>query len=471
MPADNQKQNASIQLKADFPSLPCDVIDIDSRKAISSIVCEQPCGDQDLFDVIANQWLDPLSKNPKQRIALVGQTQIGKTQVLKNLIKHFLSFEKPQYDYVFYVPLEFVNCSDKMNLLQFLTNQCSLRWIDCQSNRDHELFKRVVERISGSKQEKICIILDDVEKSNFSYNQYFYDKSYFEKVEAGYFVSNILRKWFRNGQKILILNPWEFSQLSQENALKPMEVVYVLGIDHDGQRQIVNNNDLHCNRIDCELGNACLGFTIKNHEAVECAVCRCCHHENCHHEIQALCYVPCNCQLLLRQRNTVRPSSPVTVASSVLVHKLSKAFHHRAEQLERCRFFEISRFAWMQYADNVFLFDESELVNSGLTRKEINLFFSSRTENPSFEAGIVEDLVFFFSHVFLQELLAALWLLSRPSEDFKSELKTYKESFVNGKFVVLRDCMLEICSLKKYQNSRFWNIQQNNVAALREVLN
>ena len=165
--ADNQKQNASIQLKADFPSLPCDVIDVDSRKAISSIVCEQPCGDQDLFNVIADQWLDPLSKNPKQRIALVGQTQIGKTQVLKNLIKHFLSFEKPQYDYVFYVSLEFVNCSDKMNILQFLTNQCSLRWIDYQSNTDHELFKRVVERINGFKQEKICIILDDLEKSNF----------------------------------------------------------------------------------------------------------------------------------------------------------------------------------------------------------------------------------------------------------------------------------------------------------------
>jgi len=54
-----------------------------SRKSVSEAICEKILGDKTLLHLIEEEWLNPESENVKQRIAILGKANIGKTQLLK----------------------------------------------------------------------------------------------------------------------------------------------------------------------------------------------------------------------------------------------------------------------------------------------------------------------------------------------------------------------------------------------------
>ena len=311
---------------------------------MSEILFQRSSGEKDLYNTVKDEWLQPESNNLKSSIAIVGPAQVGKTQLLKSLLRDVRS----RYDYLFYVPLMYVNFSTEMNILQFLALQNNLKWFNYQSDSDFQLFKRVVEKLQNSK-EKVCIILDDLDKSEYNYKKHVYDKAIFETTEAGFLVTNILRKWFRNGQKIVLLRPWEFFQLHVDNALQSMNTIYVQGIDHE---RLSEDMKIRCQRKSCRSNNACLGSVITNHNASECSLCKHCCMNNCHKEIQSLSNMP-NLRNLLIKQLSLTPSSAVVAVASVLTHDLYRKIRIF---LKNFSLNNIGRFAWENYAQRYTLF-------------------------------------------------------------------------------------------------------------------
>ena len=470
-----------LQLSHDIPTLDRSFEEISSRKVMSDIICEQPRGSKDLNETVMKEWLQPAEGEkvkPKSRIAIVGQAQVGKTRLLKTLLEDV----REKYDYIFYVSLQYINCSDEMNILQFLVKDSSaMRWINHRTDFDFQIFKRVVERLHGSKEEKICIILDDLEKSNFHEKEYVYDKGIFETTQAGYLVSNILRHWFRKGQIILLLRPWQYFQLNLDFSLHSFSVVYVQGINHEGQKHLRGDTIPKCQTNRCKLSNACMGFVTAEHKKETCSLCKSCYLSNCHHEIQSLCYVPINCMLLVdqyllqqqQQQQAFLSLPPIVVSVVILIQELLLAYQKSNMSLKWEFLKEVGRFAWEQYAERVYVFDESDLIAANLSNEVLNIFFTCKLGNSSFSCEFNKDLVFFFSHVLLQELLAASWLLSLSADDFKAELQKYKNSFLDKSFAVLCEFMSTICTdsfLKKYHNSLFSNIKLENGLYLQKFL-
>jgi len=457
-----------LQLSREIPFLDCEVELVSSRKAISKMNFTQPCGDRNLYETIVDEWLQPTGSEMKQRVVIVGRAQ-------------------SRYDYIFYVSLEFINCADEMNILKFLVKDSSLmRWIDHQTNADFQMFKRVVERLHGSKQETVCIILDDLEKSNFTYENYVYNKGIFETTQAGYLVSNILRDWFQNSKIILLLRPWQYFRLNLDLALPKFQVIYVQGIDHKGQKNLGGGCATGCGKPGCTLGDACLGVVISKHVVDECSICKYSQNNNCHFEIQSLCYVPNNCKFLVelqqrqqqqqqqhQQQLVFQPAPPILIVIIVLIHELLNAYRRKEISINNSILEIVGKFAWSQYKENCFIFDESDLIFSGLSSEELSIFFSCYVENTSFTCQDSADFVFFFSHVLQQELLAALFLLSLSTDDFINELETCKKSFLGGSFAVLGEFMSTICTaepLKKYHKTIFSRIQLDNFHYLQQFL-
>ena len=421
---------------------------INSRKAISNIVCEEPLEEEGIFDELVNEWLHPSKQSFKERIAIVGQAQIGKTYVLKQVLKHM---RKNCYNqHIFFVSLKSINLNDKMNILQLLTQQSSLKWINHQTDQDYHLFKRVVEKLQDVKKKEVCIIFDDFEQ--FFYKDYIYSKSIFDEMEAGYLVSNILRQWFGNAQKIILATPLQYSELVHFMEPEPLQMVYVQGLNYSGQRHLLGNEARKCFKANCGLGHACLGkCAMENHDAAMCHICKNCYENNCHCELQSLCFVPRNFLNLDRlfKNDAFQPSSPAKIVALILLQKLKWALGEDFNEKEDFQL--VGKFAWDQYAKQVFVFYKSDLLRSKISKFLVNTFFSARNFEPLLQLSPYPNLVFFFSHILLQELLAALWLLSISEKDFQVQLKTHEELFLNGNFDVVCDFISEVSRNQQLQ--------------------
>ena len=463
---EDEQAQVTLQLNRKIPSLNYDGSKIINRENVCEIFGEQPCGDKQLYESVKNEMLDPVYGKKIQRIAILGQAQIGKSQLLKQLLPTI----KKNYEYIFYVSLKDLDLSEEMNILQFLTYQSNLGWVEYSSDLDFQLFKRVVEKITGEEQEKVCIILDDFEKSNYSFQNYFYKTSPFKKAKAGYLVSNILRSWFRKGKKILLLSPWQYFQLRRVPELNPIEAVNILGIDFEGQKQINDawrKKEMGCQKKECPLGSYCLGFTVTIHESENCYMCRVCHFRNCHHEIQSLCFHPSICTALIKHADAP-PKSPYSTVASALLENIIEAFQQCPKSTKTFCRGGIGFFAWQQCLRSNFVFHESDLISSDLNPMEINLFFTAKIEMYPDRDGNERSIVFCFLHLLLQEFLAALWLLLSPSDELKSDLKKHKKIFkvTDGRFAVVYNFMSSICNhstLCQVISNRFDKVKEKNL--------
>ena len=460
---DIANEDPCLVLNNKIPMLEFDTLSkVHSRKDISNIICKEPAGDEGFYKALVNEWLHPSKQSWKRCIAIVGQAHIGKTYILKQILSHLR--KNLSYQYIFYVSLKSINFSDDMNILQLLTQQSGQRWINHKTDQDFQLFKRVVETLHDGEKEQVCIIFDDLE--NFSYKNYNYSKPIFDHMEAGYLVSNTIKRWFKNGQKIVLLSPLQYSEIIRLIAPKPLHVIHVQGINYTMQKHLLGCKAVKCYRANCKLEEACLGKLITEHDD-ECHICKRCHQNNCHFELQSLCFVPHYFVDLVSLSKGFPPSSLVKIAASILVEKLIYAF---GENFEKTPNFQlISRFAWEQYAKRVFVFYKSDLLRFEFSTILVNMFFCAKAFETSLQLSPHPDLVFFFSHILLQELLAALWLLSLSTHDFNYQLNSNKKSFMNGDFDVVSEFMNEI-SEDEQLHIKFGKISIDNFQVLKEVL-
>ena len=465
----NQKPDALLQL-SDNISANGNGTDISKRKDMSKLIYKPPCGSETRTLTIVRERM--LTTKEGGHIAIVGQAQIGKTHFVKQLFSN--KTLKKNFDYVFYVSLKYADLSKEMNVMQFLTNESKrFRWFDYDPQSrpaDYQLFKRIVERIHENSS-KVCIILDDFEHINFSFSDYAETKFVFEKNAAGYLLSNTLKTWFKQSLKVLVLPPWQFFQLQRIDELSSMFVTYVQGINSDGKEELLGENVKRgCNITNCPLNETCLGFVTACQTTKGCCVCYQCHNFNCHYEIQMLCSNPGNCLQLEKYSQVLSSTSAVVTAAAILKVWLDKVFGHSSSNAKDS-FKRISRFAWESYAQNMFLFYESDLCKKDvLSQKERNTFFSIMHDCPlEKSAEGLSAVVFYFSHLLLHELLAALWLLTLNPNEFKQQLKANRDFFKSKRVDVLFKVMAEICQsslLKSYRKSLFWTITPENFTEL-----
>ena len=442
--------------------------DVKHRKDMSEIICEEPSGEQNILKEVVTNWLDP--KNcieSNKNIAIVGQTQIGKSFVLKNLLLQLK--QKKLYEYIFLVSLKTMNLSKELNVLQFLTNNnVPVKSFNNNSSVDQEICNGVIAKLSFTKNEKVCIIFEDLEKSNLEYDENNIDayEDNYTIAKPTYFFIHFLRKRFRNACNIFLLTPWHYFLLNQSFDLNP---IFVHGLNHEKQKDIImllrpeKGNSLGCNKNECFLQQHCLGIFLEKHATNLCSICEHCHDDNCHLEMQSMCYVPSNCKFLIE--NDALHSKPfVVIAASLLISKIEENLKHPVYSRE-FSVAKVSRFAWKQIKNKKFLFHAKDLKSSDLNQKEIGFFFSAKQISES--VGGLNNIVYFFSHLLLQEFLAAQWLLSRPQKIFKRELNCQPNEFFSSKskkFFVLREFMSKICShpcLENCRNSGFWKINNN----------
>ena len=465
---------AQITIQEDFV-ISSSEIDFDtSRKDFSEMQCYEPSNDKELYDKIVNEWLQPNTNSAKKNIAIVGQAQVGKTQVLKTILKN-LQEKKWRHSYMFVVSLDKMECSEKSNILQFLTEKTSaLEWINFESKGpfqrndvSHRIFKKVIAKLTSEK-ETICIIFNAFKKFEYSYKKYSSYGNFSKQEKIGNFMTRILKEGFGNSQLLLQLNPWDFLQLSNSTTLESelCGIVWVQGIDHNGQNILFQNEMLESKNIqhikelsckkNCRHKDKCIGTFVKDHESNTCTVCKSNYLKNCHYEIRSLCFVPCNCKIFFKTTNFEQLSSIVAVAS-VLIEKLTEVAPRYENEPEKNFFVKICRFAWDNYEKQQFCFSEGDL--SDLNRTIKNICFSC-TYSKDFSDS-PSKLYFFFSHILLQEFLAAMWLLSLSPEDFEIILKANRFMFLEKEFTIVYKFMEEILfskRLKRYHSTKYWKI-------------
>jgi len=431
-----QLKQVSVELSNEFPLLAYDVDGIACRQVMSDILSKQPSGEKKIYSTLSSEWMQPYSG--RQHIAIVGQSQIG-------------------------------------NILQFLTcNSCSLPWIDPNSLVEKTRFKNVVHRLNTSENQKdaVCIIFDDLEKSNFMYKKYNTVRNIHKLTNAGYFVTNIWRNWFRKSQKIVLLNFLQYFEFKR-NCNISMNEIHVLGINTRGQKEMVEKNTSGCAQSNAQQRTTNEELVCRNFDMDFCSnhtCCYCCTVRllNRHNDVRSLCFVPYNCKLLLQKHTEIQnllknPSDlqskncSVEMASLLMFNELKKLFKSN----KFCRFNKISDFAWKNYKKSTFVFEEEDLKD--LNETESHIFFSSKQKSSSFN-----EPIFFFSHVFLQEILAAWRLLSlENTEVLKKELSDHKNTFHGGNFMVVFKFMSHMYNCEP---SRKWKMKKENVFDLIKLV-
>ena len=443
--AEIEQSQEPFQINFDFPWQNCNV---NSRKKFSEMICQNTPENKDLSKVL--ELLQSGSKsNRKQPIAIVGQGRIGKTQLLKTLLKTVQNENRANlYDYIFYVSLKDIVCCEEMNILQLLTaNKSELHWIDCQGKSGNQLLKRIIGKIFDANQTKVCIIFDDFEKLDFLNAGYSSNKNVFHNHKAGYLVANTIKTWFGGCQKILLLHPWSYLQLKKTLSPAQIHMVYVQGISLKPQKR-TEQNKAYRTINECQQSEEKADFVLKTHAD---KLCQCCHLGNCYQEIQSLCFAPNNWNLLKQQLSSVQHFSVVKIAVNLLTPSL-KAIPHIYMQDSESSSYTLEKtlsFAWKHYVQNKFLFNDSEL-HQVLDANDINYLFDCRRK----KIGFGEDLVFFFSHVLLQELLATMWLLSISTEQLEAELSDCKKSPSKETKAVLGKFLSETRELALDDNGR-----------------
>ena len=400
----------------------------------------QPLGD----DVTAiKEWLKAETSSEEiQRIAIVGQTQIGKNHLLQQLFRH--KKVKKNYDYIFYVSMKnFDDLSKAINILEFLGNKTQLDWFDPYSEEDRNVFKGVVKRLEvAANEQKLCIILDDFANIKLGRYKYSNHASCYKEDKIGFFVQNVFEDWFENCQKIFLLHPWQYFQLTQISKFKLNHMVYIVkGTDIKGQKQMIEEKWKGCGMGKSKL-KAYFRPPAECPTNQNCLVSSCfCDHNWCQ-DLRLLCNVPIYCDKLIENFQKIEKYSTVAAAASVLMYIIDESLSD--QDLENSSFKTIASFAWEQYANKKYCFYYSDLERAKISNNVINLFFSASLNKQS--QGNRFDYVFYFSFLYMQELLAALWLLS--TENLTDQLQTHKIFFQNGNCHVLYTFMKEICNQK-----------------------
>ena len=385
------------------------------RDDVPQTLSKEPTGDvsiDNMFDKAKQhaQELTPHNQNLTEEerapfgslIAVIGQAGIGKSTLTKSILKQILEKDLFSVNYPFYLQFRDIDYTQDTNLLSLLAQTLSLPWINNSERRDAVL-------TALSIRSDVILIMDGFDEAVID-NSTIPTTNLHAFAKPEVFIKNILRgEIFGNAKKIITSRPRQLLELPKE--IRPNYILNILGLKTDEQHQI-------CKDV-CKEDADEVFYHIQQQPS-----------------IATYCYVPCNCILVMHaihsmknlQTNKNRQvSMPETITDIfAIVVCLFVISPHVRGTCSDILLQKLARLAWEGFKTRKFTFSENELRKAQISEAELNLFLiaSFTPSEMTFVGG--SKKAFYFSHLLIQEFLAALYLF------YFSSLKEF-EQLVTGK--------------------------------------
>ena len=333
-------------------------------------------------------------------VGVIGQAGIGKTSLTKKLLRQIIDEGLFESNYVFYLQFRELDYDKETNLLGFLAKSLSLSWINNLPRRN-----AVIKELSS--RNDVILIMDGFDEAVIDASSSTIPKiTVYENAKPEIFLKNILkRNILENIKKVITSRPRQLLKISPE--LRPKYLVNILGLGLEAQYQICE--DICGNKAD-DVFNY-----IQQHPS-----------------IAIYCYVPCTCILAMHAVHTIKnpqknnehnfpmPSTISGILTIVLCLFVSSP--HVRENNSAFPLEKLAYLAWDGFINRKFCFTETDLQNAGLGKNEVSLFFTTKLAKHALSLiGGNPSKISYFSHLIIQEFLAALYLV------FFTELETFKK--------------------------------------------
>ena len=335
-------------------------------------------------------------------IAVIGQAGIGKSTLTKSILKEILEKDLFGVNYPIHLQFRDIDYTQDTNLLSFLVQTLSLPWINNPERRDAVL-------TALSTRNDIILIMDGFDEAIINASTTSIPTTNLHATaKPEVFIKNILRGTiFGNAKKIITSRPRQLLELPEE--IRPNYILNILGLQKKEQHQI------------------CKDFCDQDADQVF-------YHIQQHPSIATYCYIPCNCILVMHAIHNIKNlqtnknrwvSMPETITDIfAIVLCLFVISPHVRDTRSNILLQKLARLAWDGFKIHKYTFSETDLQKAEISNAELNLFLvTSLTPNAMTDVG-GSAKTSFFSHLLIQEFLAALYLFYFASlEEFKQLVK------------------------------------------------
>ena len=375
-------------------------------------------------------------------VGVIGQAGVGKTTFSKILLNRILDKKKKLYDadYIFYVRLRDFQNQNKINLLNFL-----LKTITPDLVKTIHFPENFLGHLLNSNS--VVIILDGFDEIDFTQlndQSYSYFSMHGENSPQYFTLGLISGEILPNAKKVITSRPRQLLDLCSK--LKPIFLVSILGIDHQGQKQI------------CE--NIC-----KNDDQTQ-AVWDYIQHQS---ELNSHCYVPIMAILIFHTIYQILKShksdqqTPKSI-TQILAYNLYLFIHtdhvHKNDSNHVCNrhhtniklksLSKLSKLAYEGIVNKKLYFSDEDIQD--LKENDISTFFTTFYANDTSEVvSLVQTItkkLSYFSHLIWQEFFAAIHMIfNLKPKDFKATCSNSDQIDLSSRqFEVVTKFLFGLCN-------------------------
>jgi len=352
------------------------------------------------------QLFDEASKQNQNFVCVIGEPGIGKSFLVKTMLKHFVAAnDESGGPFVFLLLFRRMDFKSDITVFQFLVN--SLLPNLSLSEKEEEMMLNKLNDMTN-----VYIFADGLdEASDELFTNDIKDVRLHGRAKPDMIVKALFcGKILRNSKKLVTSRPDAFLDLFP--TCKPTFTVRILGLDEKAQ------NDL-CRKICC--GNE------KEYRKVKERL-------DANPDMQGLCYVPLYCDIIIRRlRNFPEGDKSLRVTLTWIFVESFYTFVKSCDQHFRGKtqsLLHVLKLALDGVKDDRFMFSISEMPESDL--ESFNNFLHVQALRPhfcdSFDKILSGEKKYFFVHLLWQELLAAIELMFfTASEEFECIFKELRK--------------------------------------------
>ena len=394
-------------------------------------------------------------------VGVIGQAGVGKTTFSKILLKDILSKKENSYqaDYIFYVRLRDFQNQNKINLLNFLLKTITpdlVKTIHFPKNFLHHLLN----------SNSVVIILDGFDEIDFPQFSNFDFSMYGENSPQYFTLGLISGEILPKAKKVITSRPRQLLDLSSK--FKPIFLVSILGIDHQGQKQIFKD-------------------ICKNEERKQDVW----DYIQSQTELNSHCYVPIMAILIFhtiyqifnsQNSDQKTPTSMAQILAYNLYLFIRTDHVHRNETDVVCKrhhtkiklesLSKLSKLAYEGIVNKKIYFSDEDFQEASLKENDINTFFitfyGDDPSNAVYDVERITKKLSYFSHLIWQEFFAAIHMIFKlKSEDFKVICSNSPQiDLSSSRFEVVTKFLFGLCNentikiLKSIDDSYFFSPDQ-----------
>ena len=319
-------------------------------------------------------------KHGKYFLGVVGEAGVGKTSLIKYLLKHLTA---DNCLLVFHISIRRIRFDREITTLQLLVQELLPNW---SSDGNDKGLIQIIDQLSD-----VYILfdgLDEAESKIFSSSSKAI--SLFETTTADEIIKNIFEgRFLKKAKKLVTSRPDAFLILNSN--CRPTFNVRILGLSEESQRklsiQICDNDDEKCRNVQAKL--------------------------EMNPDLAALCYIPLYCKIIVEQLKNSPESATLTYIASthIFIQTLYEYITSGDEYLrgDVDSLLKVMELALNGVEENKFIFSLRDYPDN--ERTIFTNFLKVKTHS-SLKGKILDgSKQFFFVHLLWQELFAAMKLM------------------------------------------------------------